>query len=210
MRILSFDPANSTGWAVTEILDDKAVIIDYGDFSISPSEFMGDRCNEMFNKTTSMIVGMDINFVTIESYFFSRLTANGSNVNAAFRTAIHMACRQLKTDYEILNISAWKRCIAGRSTPTKEQKKQYGKAKANKAFIQQALWTRFGIKFPNHSISEKTGKPVLPRNDYIDAVSMAIYYANAFMNITKPNISCSVVPVPDVKMKKTKKAFKYE
>ena len=184
MRILTLDPAVCTGWCITEITGDVAEIVAYGDFVIeSESDYMGDRCLLMMNRVLSMIGVYNIDEVTVEDYFFSRLSANGSNVNAAFRTAIHMACRQKFIPYEILNISLWKKWVAGRAKPTKEQKLQWGKAKANKYFIQLALYEKYGIRFTNHSISPKTGKPIQPKNDVVDAVAMAIFYVGLYKNI---------------------------
>ena len=93
-------------------------------------------------------------------------------------------------------------------TPSKEQKKQWGKDPAKKLYIQQALYDNFGFKFPNHSLSKKTGKPILFRYDIVDAVAMMVYFLCTFLRVREVTMS---VEVPeDVEFKKaSKKLFVY-
>jgi hypothetical protein len=105
-------------------------------------------------------------------------------------------------------VSQWKKHVAGRSTPSKEQKKKWGKEAAKKLYMQQALYDIYGIKFPNHSLSPKTGKPVLFRYDIVDAVGQAIFHCESKYRVKNINVT---VPVPpDVEFKKlSKKMFTY-
>jgi hypothetical protein len=98
---------------------------------------------------------------------------------------------------------------AGRSTPTKDQKQKWGKEPAKKLMIVEALWKRWKIKFPNHSLSSKTNKPIIFRYDIADAVSQAMYGAFLLHNC---KIFNSTVSVPiDVEFKKTsKRMFSYD
>jgi hypothetical protein len=159
-------------------------------------------------RVESLIKIHNIDHITIEDYFFSARFANGCNVNAAYRTALHILARQLNIEYTILNISAWKSFVAGRSVPTKEQKTLWGKEAGKKLFIQQALWERWGFKFPNHSLSEKTGKPIKFRFDIVDVVGQAVYFAGLLQRVKR--ISMNVKIPPDVQFKKVnKKQFFY-
>jgi hypothetical protein len=114
----------------------------------------------------------------------------------------------------VLNISSWKNFVSGRRTPTKEQKKLWGAEKAKKNFIQQALWERYDIRFPNHSCSTSTrpgsrGKPIKFRSDVVDAVAMAIYYAGMFKHIH--DFECTVKVSEDFAWKKIPKGtFVYD
>jgi hypothetical protein len=85
---------------------------------------------------------------------------------------------------------------------------KWGKEPAKKLMIAQALYQRFGIKLPNHSISDKTGKPIQFRYDISDAIGQALYHAYSKYGCTTFN--CSIVPAVDVPMKKTKKTFSYD
>ena len=76
--------------------------------------------------------------------------------------------------------------------------------------MQDALWRFFAIRFPNHSTSEKTGKPIVFKYDIVDVVAQAIYYCGLCRRVPIKNIVCTV-PVPnDVVMKTTKKVYTYD
>lgn len=211
MKVLCIDPAGSSGYCLMTIADDKshASITEYGFIDVdTASEYQGDHCIDLMNRITSILDVNSVDHLVIEDYFFSQRFANGSNVNAAYRTAIHILCRQRDIPYTIVNISAWKTFNAGRSVPTKEQKKKWGALAAKKLFIQQALWEKRGFKFPNHSLSEKTKKPIIFRFDIVDVVAQAVYFAGLINGVK--SISLDVSIPPDVVFKKpNKKQFIY-
>ena len=192
--ILALDPALSSGYAIGQINDRSCNIIEYGYIDVdNSSEYQGDHCIDLMRRLDELYDRTKFEAVGVEAYFFSSRFCSGSDVNAAFRTAIHIWCRQKKIPYTILNISNWKSFVAGSSTPSKVQKLAWGKEKAKKLYIQQALWTRHGIRFPNHSLSEKTGKAIQFRYDIVDAVAQLIYFSHCDYNC---NIFTSSVVVP--------------
>ncbi len=211
MKVLALDPGNSTGYALVDVneANNTADIYEYG--IIEPdtsSEYMGDHCISLMNKISDIIKKESVDKVCVEDYFFSQRFANGCNVNAAYRTCIHIRCRELGVPYEILNISLWKKYVAGRSTPTKEQKRIWGKGPAKKLYIQQALWDRYRIRFPNFSMSLKTSKPILFKSDPVDAVAQSIFFVEIFLHVK--TMTCSVSIPSDVKFKRhSKKMFVY-
>lgn len=207
-KILVIDPAASTGFCVVHLDGSDAHIVRYGIIDIDTNtEYLGDRCIELMGKIRDLIISEGITDVALEDYFFGSRFAQGSDVNTAYRTAIHITCRQLGLPYSILNVTEWKKAVAGRSTPTKEQKKQWGKDPAKKLFIQEALWDYHRFRFPNHSISQATGKPILFRYDVVDAVGMAVFYLRSKYQVK--SISLDVPVPPDVPIKKSKKMFIY-
>lgn len=210
MRILALDPAESTGYALVNLNNGHADIYEYGFIEVDKSsEYQGDHCLDLIKQVKEIIKAEEIELVCIEDYFFSQKFANGCNANAAYRTALHILCRQLNLHYEILNVSLWKKFVAGRSTPTKEQKKKWGKEPAKKLHMQEALWLRRGIRFPNYSLSLKTGKPVKFRYDIVDVVAQGIFYVEIFLRAK--TVSCSVAVPPDHVFKKPPKTmFVYE
>ena len=118
MRILALDPAESTGYALVDLIDGHADIYEYGFIEVDKSSgYQGDHCIDLMKQISDIIKTADVEYVCIEDYFFSQKFANGCNANASYRTALHILCRQLKLPYEILNISLWKKYVAGRSTP---------------------------------------------------------------------------------------------
>lgn len=203
--VLTIDPAQSTGYCIAEIDDaGHATIIEYGYLDVdTTSEFMGDWCNNLAGAVESLIKASGATAIAVEDYFFSSRFTSGANVNPAYRAAIHMTVRRMGLPYTILNISQWKSFVAGRSVPTKEQKKKWGKQAANKLFIAQALWDRYKIRFPNHSISEKTGKPIKFRYDVVDAVAQMVCFCKLHLNAS--SLSCSVAVPADVDMGKLDK-----
>ena len=81
------------------------------------------------------------------------------------------------------------------------------RSSAKKLMIQQALWEKFGIRFPNHSLSPKTSKPIKFRTDIVDAVGQCICFGKLHLNLREVKIS---VDVPqDIKMKPNKTTFTY-
>lgn len=205
-KILVIDPASSTGYAVAEVEGDKARIYRYGFIDVdTTSQYMGDWCIDLMAKVKDIMIKENIDDLAIEDFFFSGKFASGCSVNTAFRTAVHIQCCLSQIPYTILNISEWKRHIAGASTASKIQKKKWGKEAAKKLFIQEALWDRYGYRFPNHSISEKTGKPIFFRYDVVDAVAMTVFYLEKYLGVK--SISMDVPVPPDVEFKKKPKSY---
>lgn len=209
--ILAIDPAIHSGYCVVSVSDDKelATIYDYGiiDIDIERGQ-VGDHCNQMFDQTISLIEKHKPDVVVVEEYFFSGRFASGANLNPMLRAAVHMAANRRNIKTEILNVSQWKSFIAGRSIPTKLQIKQWTKEAAKKLFIQQALWEKYSIRFPNFSISPNTGKPIFFRFDVVDAVGQAVCYSLLHFNARR--IRCTVSVPPDYLFKKMpKKIFNY-
>ncbi len=209
--LLVLDPAESTGYCLVRI-DEKtssADIYEYGFIDIdTKSNYMGDWMINLQEFVEKTVKAHNVDSVTVEDYFFGSKFASGSNVNPMYRAAIYIKTRQLGLHYDILNISAWKTFCAGRSTPTKEQKAKWGKEAAKKLYMQQALFERHGFRFPNHSISIKTGKPILFRYDIVDAVAQALYACRIIKGIN--TVTLSVPVAPDVEFKGAhKKLFVY-
>jgi Holliday junction resolvasome RuvABC endonuclease subunit len=207
---IALDPAHSTGYALAKVDGTHCDIYEYGFIDVdNSSPYIGDWAIDLQSNIQKIYDRVKFTDVAVEAFFFSSRFTLGTDVNPAYRTAIHIWARQNKLPYSILNISNWKTIAAGRSTPTKEQKLKYGKDAAKKIMIVQALWERHGIRLPNHSISPLTGKPVIFRYDIADAIGQAIYHAHEKYNCR--SFSCSVPVQPDVAFSKTsKKHFSYD
>ncbi len=203
MKVLVLDPANSTGYCIFEYDESKASanITSWGFIEIKQYDYAGDQYIYLLNKVDELIRNNDIDQVAVEDYFFSRRSPQGANLNCAYRAMIHMKARELGKHYEVLNISLWKKYINGRSTSTKEQKAKWGKEPSKKLMTQESLYKKWAIKFPNHSISFKTGKPIKFRYDIVDAVAMAIFYASIYLRAK--DIEYSVNIDDDHEWKKT-------
>ena len=204
MNILVLDPANSTGYCVFELdeVNSIAEIKQWGFIDVDQHNYAGDQYIDLLLKVENLIKTNNINRVAIEDYFFSQRSAQGSTLNCAYRAVIHLKCRQLKLHYDVLNISLWKSFINGRTTPTKDQKIKWGKEPAKKLMTQESLFKRWSIRFPNHSISNLTNKPIKFRYDIVDAVAMAVFHASIYMNAKTIKYSLSVA---DIDWKKTPK-----
>lgn len=209
-NIIVLDPATTTGYCICTINPGGPVtvegkIIEYGFFEVDiKSEYQGDHCIDLMEKIKEKIILFDIKNIGIEDYFYSSKSKNGCNVNGAFRTAIHILARQMKIKYKILSIPLWKKHIAGKSIPSKSEKELW-KKNANKYFIQQALYTKWKIKFPNFSV-RNNGKIVAHKSDVVDSVAMAIYFMETYLSIK--TITCEIICPPDT-LKKFKNSFVY-
>lgn len=210
-NILVIDPGASSGYCVIahDPLSNSAAILEYG--TVAPdtaSSYQGDHTIDLMNKVEHLIKTWSTTELGMENYFASSRFAQGTDINYYYRGAIQIACRRLGQHYEMLNISNWKTHVAGRSTPTKDEKAKYGKEAAKKIMIQEALWTRWNVRFPNHMISPTTGKPVIFKHDAVDAVGQAIYYV--WLRFKCSTVSNTVPVPPDVVFKKkSKKTFVY-
>ena len=206
MKILVLDPASSTGYCIYEYDKDNAsaTIDSWGFIDIeNVSDYDGDRYIDLANHIEKLVKDNNIEEIALEDYFFSRRSPQGANLNCSYRAIIHMKARELGLHYEILNISLWKKYINGRSTSTKEQKKKWGKEPSKKLMTQESLWQKYQIRFPNHSLSQKTGKPIKFRYDIVDAVAMAIFHASIFKHVN--SIVYNVDTIEDHKFKKVPK-----
>ena len=181
-----------------------ADIVDWGFIEVhAETDYDGDRYVEYRKKIKKLIRDYNVSVVGVEDYFFSRMSPQGSTLNCAYRAMVHLACREVGIHYDILNISLWKKFINGRSTSTKLQKAMWGKEPSKKLMTQESLWKKWNIRFPNHSLSKKTGKPIKFRYDIVDAVGMAIFHASIYLN--SKSISYNVNVTADHDWKKIPK-----
>lgn len=197
---LVLDPATCTGWCTVRVAADgaSADIFAYGiiDVENKSSAFQGDQCIALMKAVDNLLTEHLVTEVAVEDYFFSKKFCSGGTMNAALRTAIHIMTRVRGLPYHILNISQWKTFVAGRSIPTKPQIAQWGKAAANKFYIQEALYSRYGFRFPNWlPHPQKAGKMITFRSDVVDAVAQALYFSSFIHHI--PRVTMSVVTPPD-------------
>ena len=118
MNALVLDPAASTGFCLVTIKDNVATIFETGfiDAITSKSIYQGDHCISLMEKVEALIIKHNIEHIGIEDYFFSSKFTSGANINIAYRTAIHITARKNNIPYTILNVSSWKKYIAGTTT----------------------------------------------------------------------------------------------
>jgi Holliday junction resolvasome RuvABC endonuclease subunit len=191
--VYSFDENSST-----------AEIISWGFLDIDQHTYAGDQYIDLLNKIEKLIIDNFISRVGVEDYFFSSRSSQGANLNCAYRAMVHLKCRQLDLHYDIINISLWKNFINNRTRPTKEQVARWGKEPAKKLMTQESLYKRWAIKFPNHSLSLNTGKPIKFRYDIVDAVAMAVFHASIYLNARTIKYS---IPINDISWGKIPKGI---
>ncbi len=219
---LVLDIATSTGYCLVKIKtmdtivlhdDDRedevvptpvsAEIYEYGVIHVDrTSRFFADHCMSLTRQVERLVEVHGITSIAMEDYFFSQSTINNCKLSISLRTAVAMLARQKGMGYTMLNPVLWQKFIAGHTSLTKEQEATWGgKRKAKKVFIQDALWKHWGVRFPNHSLSKATGKPVTFCHDITDAVGQAIYHCAKMWDLKKEQITCTVAVPPDVKFK---------
>lgn len=193
MRILSIDPATTTGWCVIEFDRDNDTvicIIDYGFFTINTlSDYEGDHCILMQQTIKNLINKYDVNEICLEDYFFSRRACQGANKNLYYRGAIMIKCREMNLVYKIINIYNWKKFINGKSTVSKEMKRKY-KSIANKMCTVISLYDTYDIKFPNQFIQSGSDKKRLVnfKMDIVDSIAIGIYFMKEKFSINEPQV----------------------
>lgn len=204
MNVLVIDPANSTGYCIYSLDESTktAEIIKWGFIDVDQHNYAGDQYIDLLFKIEGLIINNFISKVAVEDYFFSSRSSQGANLNCAYRAMVHLKCRQLKLDYDIINISLWKNFINNRTRPTKDQVAKWGKEPAKKLMTQESLYKKWDIKFPNHSISNLTNKPIKFRYDIVDAVAMAVFHASIYLDARTIKYS---IPVNDINWKKVPK-----
>ena len=191
MNVLVLDPASTTGWVLFVIDPDtkSARMAQFGHYTApdAPTEVLTLICIQ--KEIKRLIEVYQVDHIAIEDYFFSSKFANGSKLNVAIRTAIHLQASYSNVPFTIINVGVWKSFIAGRSKATKAEKLLY-KAKANKMFIAKALEEKFEIKIPETTESvDAKGKIKLVKfkSDIVDAVCIGVFFLDVHMKIPWPN-----------------------
>jgi len=212
-KYLIIDPGHSTGYCLVSIcfLDKSKIgtILEYGFYEVNnKSEYVGDWCIDLQKWLEDKIKKENILEVIREDYFFSKQFKTGSSVNVSYRTAIDITSRGLKLPYHVISPSTWKSFICGRSTPTKEQKTIYGNKEAKKYMIQEALYSKYKIKFPNYLKSHKNGRNIKFKHDIVDAVAMGIYFLRIIKDVD--SVICDVKCPLDIIWKGKVKIFNYD
>tara|TARA_Y100000389_G_scaffold198012_1_gene233704 strand:- start:7348 stop:8196 length:849 start_codon:yes stop_codon:yes gene_type:complete len=193
--LLSLDPAQSCGWSIFKIYnrseskentDSVSVLIKCDFLEVDmKSDYVGDSCISLQEQVKKIIEEWNVDEICVEDYFMSSKKCQGANLNVYLRGSIYILCRELNLHYDIIPIWGWKSFVAGQTTPGKEMKKYYGKELANKIFIQEALWLRYNLRFPNYCISKNTGKPISLRYDMIDSVGIGLFHIHRRHNCSK-------------------------
>lgn len=176
-RILVFDPASCTGYAVIDIYETFSEIVTYGTFEMDKDVGKeGDWYLNIEKQAKQLIQQYHPHQIGIEDYFMSSSNKmGGCNLNVGIRAIFQALTRRENLPYIVINISSWKKVIAGRTRPCSSQIEKWGKVAANKYFIQQALFEKFQIQFPYMIKSELTNRWIAFKSDPVDAVAMAIY-----------------------------------
>lgn len=209
VKYLAIDPGHSTGYCVIETDHNKCVILEYGFYDINrSSKYEGDWYIDFEKWIINKIDTHKPDKIIREGYFFSYNFRQGSNINVAYRTVIDMIARRREMEYIVVQPSEWKIAVCGHSRPTKIQIKQYGKVNSKKYMVQEALYLKYKIRFPNYSISQKNGKKIKFRHDTVDAVAMGVYYGVKKVGCNELIMGCECPD--DIEWKKGVKVFNYD
>jgi Holliday junction resolvasome RuvABC endonuclease subunit len=168
MRILSIDPATSSGYTIFE----DGEMLENGFFK-SPERDLGYRLKNTYNFFSELIDKGDIDEVCFEDFKVGKL-ASAAESSYGYRAIIRLLCSQRYLKYEVINVSEWKKFIAGRATPTKEQKEKYGKD-ANKMFIVEELKKR-GFTLPDMTENKATGRLSNTPFDCWDSIGIGLFF----------------------------------
>jgi len=208
-KYLVIDPGHSSGWCLFTINNFNLQIRDYGFYDVQrKTDLEGDSYLNYEEWVQTKLNETKAEVIIREGYFFKSRFRQGSHVNVAYRTVIDMVACRNKLKYFVVQPGEWKGWICGRSRPSKLQIQQYGKTNAKKWMVQEALYCKYQIKFPNFSLSQKNGKKIKFRHDTVDAIAMAIFFGFKQLNIKE--VEMQVELVEDVDWKGKLKCFSYD
>jgi Holliday junction resolvasome RuvABC endonuclease subunit len=174
--VLAVDPASCTGWALFDVSDEHIHIREFGAIEVDKgAESEGAKMLSLRVQIAHVLDKLTERpyHAHIESFFFNRRTCNGSEVNVVLRAAIYQLLTERGITYSLHPPTHWKKFIGGTAVPRKADIQKFGKAKAGKAYIVQALADKFEIHFPSHT---RIGNRRLTfKTDISDAVGIGIY-----------------------------------
>lgn len=174
--VIALDPATSTGWARFRLEEDQAYLEDMGVLQVETSSpYQGDAMLSLRTQVEKVLNDLPMSpaMCHVETFFFSKKFCNGSDMNLLLRGAIYQLMRERGIDYTLHAPSHWKKFVAGRAVPNKSDIEKYGKAKAAKDFVKNALTQKYKIEFPTHSLVR--GRRLKFRHDVSDAVGIGIF-----------------------------------
>ena len=174
--VLAVDPASCTGWALFDVAGSDARIRAYGAIEVDKAaQSEGARMLSLRRQIASVLDALPQppEHAHIESFFFNRRTCNGAEINVVLRAAVYQLLEERGVPYTLHPPTHWKRFIGGTAVPRKADVAKFGRAKAGKAYIVQALADKYGIHFPLHT---RIGNRRLAfKTDISDAVGIGIY-----------------------------------
>lgn len=172
-RVLALDPSCSTGVAVGIINPQNIMSIqEVGLFLADKEKSQGQMYVEYLERLRLLVQNLNPDIIIHETFFSSGKFAQGVDVNFVLRGLIKIVIfENSKITFEA-SPSEWKKFIAKRSTPTKDEKQVYG-TKANKMFIQKAI-IESGINVAEHYIGVSKRKVKVP-SDVWDAIGILRY-----------------------------------
>jgi len=192
LRVLAFDPSESTGVAIGTIKDKTLHIEKVGMLFAKKELDLGLMYLDYDMKVQRLIMIEEPQIVIQESFFASGKFCQGVDVNFVLRGLISMACSREDKSLLTASPSEWKKFVAKRSSPTKEEKLKYG-TKAKKAFIQEALRNK-GIILPE-KYTGPSGRKINVTSDVWDAIGILLYgaylidHTDAVENITLQDLT---------------------
>lgn len=195
MKLLALDPsATCTGYVFYDTdATPQVAIAGFID------ELRGDTDGARYKVAYDAVVGLIQRFapttIIMEGYFFSKRFATGTNIGPELRGVLKMAAHTFGVPVYISDPAGWKRqilhaVIEQKINPPyhrlksndskiarwkKLLKKQYGKDKAKKIIVVEAL-EMLGYKLPTKIINKATGRKIAFRFDVSDAIGILIAF----------------------------------
>ena len=171
-QFLSIDPATSSGWC---ILNSNKELLKYGFYKPDNTD-MGKELSDIYMYFCNIITNYKFDCVFIEDFKVGKMVGSAEK-SYAIRGVLRMLCSDMNVRYEIINISEWKKSLIGKTQPTKQDKKQYGKD-AGKILTKNVIQSRYNI--PDR-IEGKTKNGIATPYDIFDSVGIGLHGIDIFL-----------------------------
>ena len=157
-RYLAFDPSNSTGWAIMNVVADQVMSVSIGAIQVEGAD-AGARCNDLKRQIQPLLTPTP-SHVFVESFH-----GHGRAVDAIsfyLRAAIFMETSARDIAVTELAPQSWKSNIG------------VSGAEADKAVIKAKLQCTFGASFPSKLPNPSSGRQINFKTDASDAAGIAL------------------------------------
>lgn len=165
MRVLSIDPAASTGFSLFE----DGRLIEYGFYK--PSGELNKRLHSIYD-FFRLKLKKNIDVLIVEDFKVGKF-ASAAESGYAIRAMFRLMAEQEKVDHHVINVTDWHKFLLGTTQATKKDKASLGKD-ALKILTKQKVLEYYNVE--EKCINEWSGRITTTPFDVYDSVGIGHYF----------------------------------